>query len=181
MKKICDGATGEPLAWRQSAALKLIYDLYSGEETIATLTFHSTTGSLAIGQSLDGAWSFKRIGCFDAAITVRPHGQENNLAVYKNKTWSSGGQLTLVDGRCYQVVSHGWETCFEIMNRDGAPLIRFSAHSSMQLSAVVTVTPDAAHLAELPWLIMLGGYLAVMFDMDATELLAVSALMATIV
>src|SRR5690349_4389880 len=88
MKKISE-SINQPLKWEQPSALKMSYELHTGEETAGTLQFRSSLGSFATAESADGCWTFKRVGFWQTRVTIRECGAETEIATFKNNTWSS--------------------------------------------------------------------------------------------
>lgn len=160
------------LTWIQPAALKMHYELHAGEEIAARLAFKSPFGSLATGASGDGCWTFKRAGFLQTRLTVRACGEETDIAVFRNNTWSGGGTLEMTGGRRLFATTNLWETNLEFKTESGESLLRFKGKGSIHVSARVEIQQGAIGLAELPWLVMLGWYLIVMLHMDFTGVIA---------
>lgn len=159
---------GSALEWVQPRALKMEYELRSGEEVVATLRFRSSWGSFATAESADGCWTFKRVGFWQTRATVRPCGSETEIAGFRQGTWSFGGTLEMPDGRKYLVSTNFWATRYQIQAEGGEePLITYKTHGMLRLGAQMEIAPLAAELAELPWMAMLGWYLAVMMHNDS--------------
>jgi hypothetical protein len=60
-----------------------------------------------------------------------------------------------------------WMTSFEFTTDDGAPLVTYRRIGGLlHLSSAVTIEPAAASIGELPWLVMLGWYLALQLHRD---------------
>lgn len=168
MKRMRDVAGG-PLRWVQPGTWTSAYELHAGDDKVATLAFRSAFGSLATGESADGSWTFKRIGFLSTRVTVRRSGGDTDLAVFHNNTWSGGGTLELPDGRKYRANINFWATQYELRTESDSPLITFRRVGGLfHLSSAVEVHDAAKALAELPWLVMLGWYLAVMLHRDVT-------------
>lgn len=168
MKRMRD-VTGGPLRWVQPGAWTQAYELHAPEETAATLVFRSAFGSLGTGESADGSWTFKRIGFLSTRATVRRSGEDTDLAVFHNNTWSGGGTLELADGRKYRANVNFWTTQYELRTESDSPLITFRRVGGLfHLSSTVEVHDAAKALPELPWLLMLGWYLTVMLHRDVT-------------
>ena len=156
------------LTWNQPHTFKREYELLADEEPVATLTFASMFGSLAKGRSADGCWTFKRQGFLATHVTIRECDSAENLAIFRNNTWSGGGTLELPDGRKYIANSNFWLTRYAIQTTGETPLITFDHVSGMlHLSSTVIIEDAARDLRELPWLVMLGWYLTVMQHGDA--------------
>ncbi len=49
---------GHELKWIQPHALKMQYELHTGDIVVATLRFRSSFGSYAVATSADGSWTF---------------------------------------------------------------------------------------------------------------------------
>jgi hypothetical protein len=160
---------GHELKWVQPHALKMEYELRAGDLAAATLRFRSSFGSFAAAASADGSWTFKRVGFWQTRATVRASGAgaEADLAVFKNNTWSDGGTLELPDGRQYLANTNFWATHYEFKTESGEPLISYKKIGGMlHMSAGVEIHPLAKDIAEMPWMVLLGWYLAVMMHMD---------------
>ncbi|HWM91609.1 MAG TPA: hypothetical protein VN493_12655 [Thermoanaerobaculia bacterium] len=158
---------GQELRWNQPRAPKMEYELRAGEELVATLRFRSSWGSFATAESADGCWTFKRVGFWQTRVTVRPCESEAEIATFRQGTWSAGGTLELPDGRKYLASTNFWQTQYEIQTESGEPLIRFRTGGVLRMTAQMEIEPMAAELPELPWMAMLGFYLAVMMRNDS--------------
>jgi len=169
------------LAWSQPRALKMAYELHQANSTIATLEFRSATGSLAVGTCREGAWTFKRVGFFKPRITIRVKDQAENIAVFANQTWKNGGSISLADGRTFPVTTNFWQSEFEIQTPSGQPLIRFRNDGFLRMSSVVSVFSNAANLSELPWLMMLGWYIALVSYMDTASTISITGVLTAVV
>jgi len=165
MKKLADLLDRE-LKWTQPAAFKMHYELRAGDELAATLHFRSMFGSLATAESDDGCWTFKRVGFFQTRVTIRVCGEETDIAVFRNNTWSGGGALELPEGRKVLVTTNLWQSNLEFKTESEEALLRFQSGGLIHLSAQVEIQQQAIGLAELPWMVMLGWYLIVMMNMD---------------
>lgn len=167
MQKI-SAQSNKSLKWLQPNILKMEYELRAGKDLVASLRFRSAFGTLAAAESADGCWTFKRMGFFQSRVTVRACGSERDLAVFKNNTWKGGGTLELADGRTFLVNTNFWQSAYEFRDSAEQPLVRFKTDwGLMQQSAEVEILPAAGQLPELPWMVLLGWYLAVMLNNDS--------------
>lgn len=167
MQKI-SAQSNKALKWLQPNFLKMEYELRAEDALVASLRFRSSFGTLATAESADGCWTFKRMGFFQSRVTVRACGSERDLAVFKNNTWKGGGTLELADGRAFLVDTNFWQSTYEFRDFAEQPLVRFKTHWGLtQQSAEVEILPDAGRLPELPWMVLLGWYLAVMLNNDS--------------
>jgi hypothetical protein len=163
------------MKWVQRNMLKMTYELISSDELIATLTFRGIGGTFATAESEDGCWTFKRVGFWQNKATIRTFESDNNLAVFNNNTWKSGGTLEFTNGNKYKATNNFWMTKYEFQKDTGEPLIRFKYGGIFHLSSEVEILPEAGALPELPVLVMFGWYLAVMLYMDTSSAAAVAA------
>ncbi len=164
---------GQPLNWEQPAALKMEYELHAQSELLATLRFRSSFGSFATAECKSGCWTFKRVGFFQARVTIRPCHSEVEIATFKNNTWKGGGSLFLTDGRQVLANTNFWQTHYEFKTESGLPLISFKSGGVFHINAIVEILPDAASFLELPWLVILGWYLVIMLRNESATAAAV--------
>jgi hypothetical protein len=165
---------GHELKWSQPS-LKMEYELRSPDALVASLKFRSSWGTFATAESADGAWTFKRIGFFQNRVTIRNAGLDENVASFKNNTWSSGGTLELPDGRKFKATTNIWQTNLQFQTESEAMLVRFNFGGVFRKSAVVEISPIGRNVRELPLLVLFGWYLAIMLDQDSTTTAAVVA------
>ena len=167
MKHIRD-LVGRELKWIQPHTLKREYDLQSAGDVVATLRFRSAFGSLATGESADGAWTFKRVGFFANRVNVRVRDTETDIAIFKNNTWTNGGTLQFPDGHEVLANTNFWATEYSLQTPSQSPLVTYRRIGGLlHLSSTVEIAHAAAALPELPWLVMLGWYLTVNLHVDA--------------
>jgi hypothetical protein len=142
MKRIAD-LIGRELRWVKGDG----YELQDGDETVATLRFRSIWGSLATAESADGCWTFKRVGFFQTRATIRRCDSDEEIAVFKNNTWSGGGTLEFPDGRRMQADTNCWMTKFAFTDETGETLVRFHKIGGLiKLSSTVEILPAGVQL-----------------------------------
>lgn len=162
------------LVWSQPSAFTMDYELRAGEDVVARLAFRSSFGTLAAASAAEGTWTFKRVGFWQPVVTVRREGESDDLATFRNSTWSSGGTLQLRDGREYRADSSFWMTEFRFLAEGDRPLVVFRRISGVfHTSAEVDVRPEAREMAELPWIVPFGWYLTVMMQRDTAATSAI--------
>ena len=167
MRKVAE-FTGQELKWEQPKALKMEYLLQAGDETVAYLRFRSAWGSFAQAECADGCWTFKRVGFFQTRVTIRECNAENEIANFRNNTWTGGGTLELPDGRKYPANTNFWLTKFAFTAETGQELVSYTKIGGfLHMSALVLVHPGATLVRELPWMTLLGWYLTIMHHQDA--------------
>jgi hypothetical protein len=157
---------GEELSWTQPRFLASEYDLSRGGDLIGTLRFRGGWGSLATAQSGDGCWTFKRVGFLQTRVSIRACNSEDDLAVFRNATWKDGGTLELARGGAIQANTNFWHSKYEFVDAGGDVLVAYRTHKGFKLSGEMQIRPEARSLPELPWIVMLGWYLAVMMYRD---------------
>lgn len=159
---------GNPnLHWTQTRLFDSTYQLMDGDAVFARLSFPKVFGSLAVAETADGAWTFKRTGFWHTRATVRREGSDSDVAVFDHSTWSGGGTLTLADGRKVQFTTNFWQSRIECQTEDGQLLFRYQTEGFMRLGATLELAPAATSLPELSWLLAFGWYLVVMIQHDA--------------
>ena len=167
MKRIAELVARE-LKWVQPHTFKMEYELHVEDELAATLRFRSSFGSLATAESADGCWTFKRVGFWQTRVTIRACGTDTDIAIFKNNTWSGGGTLEFPDGRKFRANTNFWLTRYGFNTEADEALFGYRNIGGMlHLSAAVDIQPRAAHIPEIPWMVMLGWYLTAMIHMDS--------------
>jgi hypothetical protein len=162
---------GEELRWVKPKWLKRQYELRAGEEVIATLV--RSGGSNAIGEWSEGRYVFSQKGWFNQRVLVGDDTSAGVLAPLATFT-RRGGILTLTDGRTLFWVKPSFWRSKRVWSDGAASLVEFDPASGYA-SPRVTITPEGAHLAELPLLLLLGEYLIVRAREEADAASAAAA------
>jgi len=111
-----------------------------------------------------------------AIDTIRDAATDREIGRFRNATWSDGGTLELADGRQFRASTNLWMTRYEFHNDRGEAFLAFvRIRGVVHLSSRVEFTPDAARVAELPLLVVLGWYLTVGMHNDAGAAAAAAA------
>ena len=168
MQKIVS-SIGLPLEWQQPTLLKMEYELKSGDSLFATLRFRSSFGTFATAETIDGCWTFKRVGFWQTRVTIHPCNSEDEIAVFKNNTWSDGGTLLFPDSRKVLANLNFWKTKLEFRTENGEPLIHYQNIGFVRPSAKVTIYENAEAVPELSWMVPLGWYLILMMQSDSSS------------
>lgn len=146
------------LDWTQPSWTKREYTLATNEQPVATLRFSSALGNAATAQSADGCWTFDRSGVLNRQTTIRPCNQEEQIGLFRDKTWGNGGTLVL-EGRSYKLTTNVWMSRFEILDAEEQPLIRFHKGGVIRDNARVEIAapqePNIALLTLFGWYIIL--------------------------
>ena len=169
MKKSLHDLVGRELKWTQPRAFEREYELKDGDEIVAALRFRSMLGSHATAQTADGEWTFKRVGFFRTWVSIRALGSDQEIAIFRNSTWSGGGTLELPDGRRLPANTNFWGSTYEFKSESGETLVRYHRlRGVVHFSSAVEISAAAAAMPELPWLVPLGWYLALKMQDDST-------------
>jgi len=159
-------ASEHGIQWSQPSATRMEYELRSGGEVLATLTFRSSFGTLATAESDDGCWTFKRTGFWQNRASIRACGSDTDLATFQNNTWDGGGSLAFSNGRQIKATTNFWMTNFEFRTVTDEPLVTFDYGGVFHRSAEVRVSPLARDAPESSLLVLFGWYLVIMLDSD---------------
>jgi hypothetical protein len=158
---------GLPLQWQQPDLFKMEFELTSGDALFAALRFRSSWGTYATSESADGCWTFKRVGFFSTHVSIRPCNSEEEIATFKNNTWTGGGTLLFPDGREFPANTNFWMTQFEFKTQSGESLVHYQSGGFVRPSAQVTIQAAAGQIPELSLIVMLGWYLIIMMHNDS--------------
>ena len=175
------GFVGQPMTWTQANASERTYELRAGNDVVAILRWQKAGGSLALGESAEGKWSFKRTGFFGPKITVRAAGTESDIAVFTPDWFAGKGTLELAGGAKYRwVTTSFWRSQMAFCNEAGQPLVQYKPEWLLQLAAAkVEIAPAGAAVSELSLLTVLGWYFMLLMAEDtvATSVVAGAAVM----
>ena len=173
-----DGARGLSPVWTQPRALVQEFVLTGGGRTLATLRWSRAFGSLAEGRMGADTWTFKRVGFWKPAVTIRrPESGDADVGRF-TLDWG-GGQLELRDGGRYrwdQVTF--WKGIWAFFDASGREkVVEFLPQNRMlEMSMMLRVEPGHESCRDLPLLMLLGWYLIVMAAQDDTAAAAVVVL-----
>jgi len=173
MRKVADVAA-ETLTWKETSSKEFV--LQQGDIQVGRLTFRNSWGTQATAESGDGAWTFKRVGFFRPVVTVRRAGSEEDIAAFHNNTWSRGGSLRFADGGpTFHATTNFWHGQYEITTDGERSLVKMHYGGFFRLHADVEIVPEARVMPQLPILVLLSWYLAVMLHRDSTAAGAAAA------
>jgi len=150
---------GHELRWVQPRAMKMEFELRTGDIIAATLRFRSIFGTSATAASADGSWTFKG-GWWGTKVTVRARGAETDLAVFNSNKLT----LELPDGRKYLVGPNFFASQYEFNMETGDALISYRKLGGMltlHCSYGVEIHALAKEVPEMPWMVSLGLYLMI--------------------
>jgi hypothetical protein len=72
------------------------------ESVVGRLRWQKLWGTLAVGESPVGSWSFKRVGFLSIRVTARAIGSDDDLANFYPSMFG-GGRLEMRDGRTWRL------------------------------------------------------------------------------
>jgi hypothetical protein len=157
------------LVWTQPRAGTPAYELYAGEDQVATLRWQQ--GSTAEACAAGGQWTFERGGGWHPHVTVRVAGSDADLATFTTH-WTGTGTLECAGGHRFQWRAEDiWRRHWAWQDDDGTPLLRIGAPPKTERggrtsTGLVELTLKAGTLTELPLLVLLGWYLVVLHTQD---------------
>jgi hypothetical protein len=170
MRKLTGSDTA--LEWVQPQSNKRFFELQSGGDAIATLSWEKALGTLATAQTAGNTWTFKRVGFFNTRVTVRSPGSDTDIATFK-PSWGYGGMLE-VQGRTYTWNKLDfWGNRWGFAWHDGTLLLSFGyaggPGSIFKLQGVVEMSPGSVSTnTDMPLLATLGWYIMVLMHDDNT-------------
>jgi hypothetical protein len=148
---------GQDLIWVQPKVSKPEYELRA-----ATTVVTSLRGSC--GECEGHSWTFKLEGWLRRRVTVQAPDPVADGAVFRWRR-ADGGTLDLPEGRILHigVAQDSLPPRFDMLEPDGTPLVHFQTRAGCDASErLVEIEKEAATLFELPLLVVLGEYLAVL-------------------
>lgn len=162
MKGLDDSS--KSLTWEQSG--KLASRLVVGGETVATLTWAKSWGSLATGESADGEWTLKRSGFLRPRVTVRENGADSNLAVL-SIGWAGEGALVFSDGETFQLKRSGfWHPEWSILDSTGRRLLLLKPDLGWKKKQALVEVEDAAAVSKRTSLLAIVGWYVIILISD---------------
>ena len=172
------------LFWAQPSAMKRNFILRSGERIFGSLAFRSAFGSLADAISGNDSWTFKRVGFFSTRVTIRRAGSDIDIAIYQPRWTGSEGRLLISGGHSYLWrVANFWATRYTFSDSQGNELVTYRSGSDEQnlsnllkQQARVEIALQAWQLPELDLLVILGWYLVVLQQEDASAVAATASI-----
>jgi hypothetical protein len=164
MKAITHAEAGS-LKWAQVNAKQ--HELRSQDDVVATLEFRSLFGTLGTAKSAEGCFTFKRTGFWQSRAGIRACESDEELALFTNNTWASGGTLEFPDGRKYKATTNFWMTRLEFRSEADQSLVAFHYGGVFRKKADVEITDAARRDPHTHLLVTFGWYLAIMLSREA--------------
>lgn len=170
------------LEWVQPKTGIQNFELRAGQILVGRLSFRSSWGTLAIAETADGCWSFKRVGFLNPRITVRIYGEDTDFAVYQPKIWGDG-VLNLSSGQHYNWKPvNFWNTHWAFLDDEDAVIVKISLgiqeeklRDIFKTQATINIFQPDLYQEVLPLLVTLGLYLIILHQQDAAAAVAATS------
>lgn len=151
---------GAPLSVLQPSIWKQTYELRSGEQVLATMTFTKFLGSEVRMECDQGSWIISQSGIWRPKVIVRE--AENGITVAEIPVHFLKQEFTFnLRDRSYETVTlrrNFWASTFTMTGRAGRELLSLKQKFFSFTTATITVGPRAKEYDELPWLMFLLWY-----------------------
>ena len=147
--------------WEQPSFWHNAYVLRSPMGELGRLVFPSFWRQTGEATCMSHRWTFNCRGFFRQSMVAQEAGTESIVATYYPHTWSANGELETALGRHYQFKVNFWQTQQDVLTPGGDLLLRFRLHSGFKTGAEVEISPSARSLHDLPLLLTLGLYVAI--------------------
>ncbi|MCU0415465.1 MAG: hypothetical protein MUE91_13885 [Ignavibacteriaceae bacterium] len=158
MKKLSD-YIGSELKIFQNSILKREFELRSGDDLIAQLTYPKFFSDLAELKTGNDELEFYRSEFFNRDVDIRKKGYQNPFAHFKNNFWGSRGVLELPRGIRLNMKFGFFRKQAEIYIGENDLLITILSRFSFKERSEVIIEKRSEVIDEHPWIIMLGFYL----------------------
>jgi hypothetical protein len=157
------------LEWRQPALARK-YELSGPSGAYARLEFQKLAGSLALGTTARGSWTFKRQGMLKSQINIRFADSEQPLATYEPNFTGQKGALKYKGGQYVEFqATNFFNTEWQWLTPEGVGLIGFRQKGAGKPSAQVFLGEDALERVDLDLLLLLGFYVLLLLREDANK------------
>jgi hypothetical protein len=148
------------LVWRRPGVFSRELILEAGSEELAALRWEKWFSFEAVAESADGLWLIgrRRSASLLGDVVVRDPGSGIEVAAFK-RSWRGTGAVRFASGAEYRWGREGfWRPRYFWAAESGSPLLSFRTVVGFGRRYEMDVDPSARSLAELPVLVLLGGY-----------------------
>ncbi len=155
---------GSDLVWQKRNWRKQAFDLYAGNDVIATVSWENWQQTKAIAEIGNKFLRFERQGFWRSRDVVSAVELGETVAVFERNSWGYGGTLTWSNGRCaeFKGKRQGWWTMQWTWYIDNEPLLHFNSKYSWvetkdQVDIVAANLPpdDIALLLTFGWYLLM--------------------------
>jgi hypothetical protein len=148
---------GTEIAWRQPSVWKSNYELFAGDQQIATLAFQGVLQTHARIESVDGCWALHQRGFWQTRVDVCPCDSDAIIATFQRNLWKGGGEFTLPYERRLRVKYNAWKSELRITQPESdAVLLHYRRASIWNNSGLISIDPSAAQISALPLAVLMG-------------------------
>ena len=147
------------LEWRRPGIFSRVLSLEAGSERLAALRWDRWFSFEAVAESADGRWIIgrrRRSGRGEYVVRDAPSGVE--IAAFR-RSWRGTGVVRFASGPEFHWRREGfWRPRYFWATENGRALLSYRAVISPARVYDMEVDPAARSVAELPVLVLLGGY-----------------------
>ena len=169
------------IEWTQPKSLEKYYELRSGDSLIGTLAFRSSFGTLAVAETANEKWTFKRVGFLNPRVTIRVDGNPHDIAIFQPKLWG-GGVVHFTDRRTYTwKPANFWQTQWAFIDSQEKEVIIFrkgvkeeKLSDIFKTQITVEINPSVLPGPAPTVLVPFGLYLMILQQQDAAATAAAS-------
>ena len=133
-------------------------ELVSGDDVVGALHWASSHSSLAIAESADGNWTFKRAGFIHPRITIREAGKDTDLYIAR-MGWGGEATIMFPGQGAFRWTPNIWHRKWTLIDSDGKELMRIELSGIVNVGGSLTVEPSAIQAPKFSLLALLGWHL----------------------
>jgi hypothetical protein len=138
------------------------YEIVFGNEVVAYLTFPKLFKYHAIASVNEAEYFLKRVGFFQNTTVVQDKNQTIELARCKSSIWKNRSTIEFHNGKIFLLRRHIFKSLIEISNNTEGIILSFKNVGFFKIKTDITMKYAASKIEELPVLVMLGCYTAVL-------------------
>jgi hypothetical protein len=149
------------LIWSRPGIFRRELRLEAGSELLASLRWEKLFSFEAMAESADGCWTIgrHRRGSLLGQFIMREAGTGTEIATFK-RSWRRTGALRFASGAEFSWEREGfWRPTYFWRSAQQERLIAYQGTFAWRSRFEMTVDSAARRVAELPALVLLGGYL----------------------
>lgn len=143
----------------------MAFALSSGESRVGELRWSKVGGSLAIGETAESSWTFKRAGFLNPQVTVRPVAQGSSADVARITAHLNYHRIELRGGRMLRFHRAGYLIpAWTVSLEDGRELLHIEPvrEGRRLVGGAVIATPLGAEMADFALIAIAGWYFIVL-------------------
>jgi len=155
------------LVWRRPGVFSRELILEAGSEGLAALHWEKWFSFEAVAESADGLWVIgrRRSASLLGDVVVRDPASATEVAAFR-RSWRGTGVVRFASGAEYHWEREGFWRPRYFWAADGRALLFYRMVLGFGRSYEMEVDPSARSLAELPVLVLLGGYVMAMISAE---------------